>query len=241
MSKKLLLVIAAAALSAAAAFAASAVGTLRSSGAVTVGGSSARAAGVPSRPVLAGERIAVGAGAAAVVESSGYGRVEIRSDSKVRFEQGQVILEHGVVATEGYGVRVGENSVEVRGVQGETPWVVVADRDGKRLVAAYRGEAIIRAAGAAPLLVPAGSYAYPTPNAAGDKKDRDKDDKDSDRRRGGTAPAGGARIGWTIGSLGHNASIALVAGIGAAATTGAVVGLTSSGDQQLVRSPSSSQ
>jgi hypothetical protein len=158
--------------------------------------------------------------------------VEVREQSAVSLGAGEVVLHEGVVATSRSAVRLG--GVEIVPSAGSNALVVVAKRNQQTLIAAYRGGATIQAPGLAPVLLAAGQYAVPAaagaaePNnpAAGKKADNADGDEDRDRDRGGAAPAGTAsnNAGWTVGSLSHGQSVALVAGIGAAAVGGTVAG-----------------
>ncbi len=209
------------------AVAASPVGTVTSTGPVTVSGESLPAKGVPSWPVVQGDEIVTERGGVAVL-SSAAARVEIREGSEVRLGEDHVRLESGAVGADNYSVRFGDYTARAKDPQAGPSWFVVADRDGRQLVAAHRGDVIIRGAGTAPILVPAGSYALPP---AG------REEQDSDRDRGGGAATAGSSGGWTIGSLSHGKSVALVLGLGAAGTAGAVVGLTGGEEAPPPRSP----
>ena len=186
-----------------------------------------------------GDHVTTGRASTAVISSRSTGRVEVREQSAVSLGDGNVVLHKGVVATAKAPIRLDGIEIEPRG--GKDALVVVAKRDGRMLIAAYRGEAIIHADGLTPVLVSSGQYAIPaasggsgsrngaTKNAAGEKADKDDDDRD------GTAiPAGSGTSsssgGWTIGSLSHGNSVALAAGIGAAAVGGAVAGFALIGD-----------
>ena len=176
--------------------------------------------------------------------TSRAGRVEIRPGSVVTWKGDGVVLESGSAASDGGAIRLSE--ITVRPETAAEAWFVVARNGGRPHVAAYRGNVTIVAPGLAPLLVPAGSYAV----AGGDqgtgdstKKDPDagartdektkKHEKDKKRPAGagrGAAAAGGvagkAAGGWTIGSLSHADSIALAAGVGAAATGATLAAVT---------------
>ena len=150
------------------------------------------------------------------------GRIEIRKNSRVTVAEDHVSLQEGVVGSESLPVRLRDYTVSATEDDARN-WFVVADEKGQVLIAAHRGDVRISQAGAAPLLLPAGSYAMPAPSPKPDKKS-DKKEDDNDNRKG--AATAGSTTGWTIGSLSHSGSVAAVVGIGAAATTGAVVGLT---------------
>ena len=173
-----------------------------------------------------GDRIATGRNAVAVVSSSATGRVEVRQNSDVTLADRYVALHEGVVLSEKVAVTLADYKVKPKDSQGN-PWFAVASRRGRVLIAAYRGDVLIAKAGLAPVLVPAGSYAVPAPGPEPRKKAKSKERtcEGSGRTRGAVA-AGGlppkTKEGWTIGSLSHGASVALVAGIGAGAAVGAV-------------------
>ena len=124
-------------------------------------------------------------------------------------------------------------------------WFVVSDRGGKQLVAAHRGDVRIERAGMAPVLVPGGSYAVPAsePDKMGGatktgmpktgtmkKRTAKRQAASLDHKVRGAAAAGGAAGkaagGFSIGSLSHAASVALMAGAGAAAVGGTVAAVT---------------
>ena len=175
-----------------------------------------------------GDRIATGRNAVAVISFPATGRVEVRQNSDVTLADRYVALHEGVVAAENVTVTLADYKVKPKDSQGN-PWFAVASRHGRVLVAAYRGDVLIAKAGLAPVLVPAGSYAVPAPGPEPRKSEkargREKPRPRSGGNRGAVA-AGGlppkTKEGWTIGSLSHGASVALVAGIGAGAAVGAV-------------------
>ena len=218
--------------------AASPLGSIQASGEVAVSGTRLSTAGVPSWPIVVGDRVVTEAGGIATVSSPLMGRVEIRQSSSVRLADGHVELERGAVGSQGSAVRFGEVTVEARDRDASSNWFVVANQAGQQLIAAHRGDVWIRSKGVAPLLLPAGSYAVPAspPDSGKGQGDAAKDKKDR-RKKGGAATAGAA-AGWTIGSLSHAASIAVIAGVGAAAATGAAVGFTGSDEIAPVRSDS---
>ena len=179
--------------------------------------------------VRSGDRIKTDSAGTALISSPATGRVEVRGDSEVTFATEQITLHDGVVATGSLPVQLGRFQIQVKNPNPQA-LIVVANRDGKQLVAAHRGAALITQTGLAPVLVPAGSYAMP---GGGPDKPATKDDDDDDDDRGGAVPAGkgkAAEVGWTIGNMSHKGSVALVVGIGAAATGGTVAGIALSGD-----------
>ena len=204
------------------------IATITSTGAVQVGAASLEATGVRSWPVLEGDQISTDAAGSALISSPSIGRVELRDNSKVTVTEDHVSLQKGAVGSDNLPVRLRDYTVSPAD-DGARNWFVVADEKGQVLVAAHRGDIRISQAGAAPLLLPAGSYAMPAPSPKPSPKSDKKDDGD-DRKRGGAATAG-STAGWTIGSLSHAGSIALAVGIGAAGAAGAAVGLTGDGPQ----------
>ena len=213
--------------------------------------------------IRSGDRIKTGSAGTALVLSPTTGLIEVRRNSEVTFTAARLTLHNGVVSTGHLPVRLGDFEMQVKDPNPQA-LVVVANRDGKQLVAAHRGDALITGAGLVPVLVPAGSYAV----SAGGPADKSKsgtttkeeddddgrpadesgtttkeDDDDDDAGAAGAAGAGGAggaavpaaagkaaEIGWTIGSLTHQASVALVAGVGAAAAGGTIAGIALTGD-----------
>lgn len=178
-----------------------------------------------------GDRVRTDRASAAVISSRSTGRVEVREQSAVSLGVGEVVLHEGVVATSRSAVRLG--GVEIVPSAASNALVVVAKRNQQTLIAAYRGGATIEEPGFAPLRLAAGEYAVPAAASAAQSNDSaasqkadNADDKVNGRGSGRAAPAGTAakNTGWTVGSLSHGESVALVAGIGAAAVGGTVVG-----------------
>ena len=181
--------------------------------------------------VHSGDRIETDHGALAILWSPTMGRVEIRSDSEVTLAAGHLRLHRGTVAGSGISVLLERYSVEPVPSEGIDSWFAVSDRDGKQLIAAHRGQVRIVQAGMAPILVPAGSYAVPAGEPDEEEEDNKKaGGKTASRGARGAAAAGGVggktAGGFTIGSLSHAASVALIAGAGAAALGGAVAAVT---------------
>ncbi len=185
--------------------------------------------------VFPGDVVETDATGMAVLASAEAGRLELRASSRAVFSPGAMTLERGAAASDGMTVRLGGYEVRPRD-SGSDNWFVVAERDGERVVTAYRGDVLIARAGESPVLVPAGSFALaaalPTPKEAADGDDDDDDDDKGaaaankrTRRRTGRATASTAGAGWSIGSLGTAASVAVVTGATAAAATGLAVGL----------------
>ena len=167
-----------------------------------------------------GDRVETDRGSAAVIASRETGRVEVREQSSVSLGEGQVVLHQGVVATAKAAVQL--DDIQIKPREAADALVVVAKRGEQILIAAHRGDAVISRPGAAPLLVPAGSYAIPAGESSdGGSNQAGANTSDDDDDDGGGAAQNG---GWTIGSLSHSKSVAVVAGIGAAAVGGAVAG-----------------
>jgi len=222
--------------------AASALRALRPAGEVELAGKRLDSAGVPSWQVWAGDRVETAADSAAVLSSPRLGRVEIRADSSAVAETDLLRLERGVAAVEKTSIRAGDVEIRPRG----PGWFVVANRGDRLLIAAYRGDAWLEAPGEEPVLLLAGSYATPRRRTRPAKQE---EEDDSERREpaaaepraapgaASTGDVAGATGGFSIGSLSTGASVAIVAAIGAGATTGLVIGLSGE-DQQPARSPS---
>ncbi len=190
-----------------------------------------------------GDRIRTGEDGLAMITSRS-GRVEIRPGSVITWKGDGVVLESGSAASDGGAIRWSETTV--RPDTAEETWFVVARNGGRSQVAAYRGNVTIGAPGAAPLLLPAGSYAVAGAEQgagessgsdadAGARVDEETGDSKKKKKRPGAAGRGAAAAGgaggkaaggWTIGSLGHAASVALAAGIGAAATGATIAAVT---------------
>ncbi len=181
-----------------------------------------------------GDSITTGKGLA-VITSASHGRVEVRADSLARFTAGSVELERGVVASSRLTVETAGYTIVPQGTarNGEDAWFAVANRQGRLMVAAHRGTVLIAAAGAPPVVLPEGSYAEQDSTSAQQdaQPPAQAEEKDKGRKKKGAA-AGAASGGWTIGSLSHAASVALVVGVGAgvaAASVGAAVALSDEG------------
>jgi hypothetical protein len=163
--------------------------------------------------IYGGDVIATGEDGLAIVTSREIGRLEVRPSSRVEFGASRVTLRDGAVAADKSAVGLGEYTIQARTPNSAQAWFAVASRDGRKVVAAHRGDVSIARAGMAPLLVPAGSYAaFP-----GEEPQPEKNSKDTSA----TAPASD---GWTIGSLSHKGSVILLTTIGAAAATGTALG-----------------
>ncbi len=172
--------------------------------------------------VYAGDEIRTAPDAFAVLESPATGRLELRGGTQARVDDGAVALERGVVASDTLAVQVDDLEIEARDPKADN-WFVVENKDGRRLIAAYRGDVVIRGGAAGSLVVPAGSYAMAAAAAPAPKKSSDDEDqKNKKKKRAGGAVGAGAATGWSIGTLSHAASVALVTAGTAAALGGAV-------------------
>jgi len=175
------------------------------------------AAALPSGSSLYnGDTLATAADGFAMITGAAQGRFEVRQDSLVSIGQQEIALKGGVVGSDGLAVRLGADLVRPAGKAETQPWFVVADRGGRKLVAAYAGNVVIARDGAEPVLVPQGSFAVPTGPPA--------DNEDSGRQAGGSSVPSGADSGWTIFSLSSAASVALIAALGATAAVATIVG-----------------
>lgn len=189
-----------------------------------------------------GDRIVTGPSASASISSPETGRMEVRRDSEVTFRRDGLLLHRGVVSTQRASIATANYRVEVPAGSGANPLIVVAKRDGQVLVAAHRGNALVTAPGLAPVLIPAGNFAVSAASAPGGDQNsqpgargataNDEEEKKK-KKRAGAAPAGSggkaASSGWTIGSLSHQASVALVSALGAAAVGGTAAGFALTG------------
>ena len=171
----------------------------------------------------AGDEIRTAPEAFAVLESPAMGRVELRGDTHAKVGEDAIALERGVVASAKLAVEIDDLEIVARDSRADN-WFVVENREGRRLVAAYRGDVVIRGGSAGSLVVPAGSYALaaaaPAPRQAAGQSADEKASTQKPPESGGAANAG-ANTGWSIGKLSHGASVAVVTGVTAAALGGA--------------------
>jgi hypothetical protein len=176
------------------------------------------AAALPSGSSLySGDTLATASDGLAMITGGAPGRLEVRQDSLVSIGQHEITLKGGVVGSDGLAVRLGADSIRPSG-ESIAPWFVVADRGGKKLVAAYAGDVVIAREGAEAVLIPQGSYAVPAGIPA--------DDKGASPQPGGGSIPSGADSGWTIFSLSSAASVSLVVSLGATAVVATLVGYT---------------
>ncbi len=190
------------------------------------------------QPLSAGEAIETGRDGLAAIRTWNDGRLELRSDSRARLFEDRLDLETGAAASAGLPISLDDVTIAPEGA-GEH-WFAVGARDGRTMVAAHKGPVVIRRSGARSIVVPAGSYAFPSPKTAKNDDDDDDDRKPVAGASGRTAqpPAANSSGGWTVGSLSHGQSMLLVGGISAVAATGVVAGVVVANDSQPARSPS---
>ncbi|MBI3695315.1 MAG: hypothetical protein HY238_10835 [Acidobacteria bacterium] len=198
------------------------VGTLRPSGVVLANAMTLPDGGT----VRSGDSITTQPAALAVISSPSWGRLEVRFDSEARLASDRVLLARGAVVSSRLPVEVA--GFTVRPENPAHAWFAVAQRNGRLVVAAHRGNLLIASTGALPVLVPEGSVA-----SQGQEQDQPPEPEKGKKKRAAAAASGG----WTIGSLSHAASIALLIAVGAAAAA-AVAGLSLGGGKEATPSPS---
>ncbi|MDA0204083.1 MAG: hypothetical protein O3A53_04475 [Acidobacteria bacterium] len=171
--------------------------------------------------VYAGDRIQTDASGVAVL-GIGTHRLEIRPDSSVTLRGDSLDLHRGVVGSSGHDIVLGDTAVSAGGANNEA-WFVVSETDGQVLVAAYRGDALIRDRDGRRTMVPAGSFAMAAAAPQGTQPPKDSTTKGTTSRGAESAATKGK---WSVGKLSAT-KLALIATAGAAAATAGVV---SSGD-----------
>jgi hypothetical protein len=226
-------------------WAASPVGLMTVSGPVSIGGAEFQPKAVSSWPVLTGDEIVTADRSRAVLISPTAGRLEIGHDSRVTASAETVVLHGGEVGAERFVVRTGPYTATPQPDASGRSWFVVSSRDGVPYFAAHQGDLWVSQGEPNPLLVRAGTYAVPaTPPepappaaaspepGAGEPQPGSAAAQQYELRPDQSAALPGtpgasvsAQSGWTVGSLGHASSVALVSGVSAAATAGTVVGV----------------
>ncbi len=183
-----------------------------------------------------GDKIRTDSTGMAVLTTPETGRFEVRMDSDITWLDEGVRLDSGTVASAKLPVQLGEYEI-APAEPSDDSWFVVSETGGETLVAAYRGDVVIRGGGGPAITVPAGSFAMagaaapapepaaaPAPQASGPSKSKDKskgrNSRPASRRRTGRANSAGSSKGWSIGGMGHITSVAIVSGVAAAAITG---------------------
>ncbi|MEX2301486.1 MAG: hypothetical protein WD733_11150 [Bryobacterales bacterium] len=237
------------------AWAASPVGLMTVSGPVRISGSDFQPKAVSSWPVLDGDEIVTEPESRAVLVSPKAGRLEIRQDSRVTASEDTVELHTGEVGAERFVVRTGSYTAHPRPDASGRSWFVVSSRNGLPVFAAHRGDLLVNQGEPNPMLVRAGTYAVPAapalpggappaPPPAGSTAaaapQYPPGPQQSATLPGTPSASAGASTGWTVGSLGHASSVALVSGLTAAATAGTITGVALIEPSRLRdRSPSS--
>jgi hypothetical protein len=174
-----------------------------------------------------GDTLATAENGFAMITGDGQGRVEVRPDSLVGMGQREITLRGGVVGSEGLAVQLGADRIRTASKADSRPWFVVADRGGRKLVAAYQGAVEIVRDGAEPVLVPEGFFAVPAGMpATGPSGDPGDDNSSSPPQPAGGSPSSGPGSAWTIFSLDSAASVAFVVSLGATAAFAAFLGYT---------------
>ena len=168
--------------------------------------------------VYNGDTVATAENAFALLTSREEGRVEIRPDTLVSVAEREVALQGGVVGSDGLAVRLGQDLVRPTGGAGPRPWFVVADRNGRKLVAAYGGSVLIASDGSEPIVVPEGFYAVP-----GDPKAKTGAGLPAE-----TTSSGGSSGNrhWAVFSLTSGTAVAFIVSLGATAAFTSIVAYT---------------
>ncbi len=167
--------------------------------------------------VYAGDRIQTGTGGMALL-GTGMHRVEIRPESTVTLRGDSLDLHSGAVGSSGTDVVLGDTAISPDGASHDS-WFVVSETDGRVLVAAYRGDAVIRDRDGRRTVVPAGSFAMAAAAPQGTHKSTDKSTKGNQSRGAQRAATKGK---WRFGKLSPT-QWALIGTAGAAAATAGVV------------------
>jgi hypothetical protein len=144
--------------------------------------------------------------------------VEIRPQSSVTLRGDSLDLHRGAAGSSGADIVLGDTAVSAEGAADDA-WFVVSETDGQVLIAAYRGDAVIRERDGRRTVVPAGTFAM----AAAAPQDTQRP-VDSTARSGQSrgAQRAATRGRWTFGKLSAT-KWALIATGGAAAVTAGVV------------------
>ena len=165
--------------------------------------------------VYAGDRIQTDSGGMAVL-GSGAHRVEIRPESLVTLRGDSLDLHRGAVGSSGSDIVLGDAAISAEGVSSDS-WFVVSETDGQVLVAAYRGDAVIRERDGRRTVVPAGSFAMAAAAPQGEqKKTTDSNSQNRGAQRAGTNGK------WKKGKMSGAKWVLLATGGAAAATVGVV-------------------
>ena len=175
--------------------------------------------------VYAGDRIQTGAAGMAVL-GAGPQRVEIRPDSSVTLRGDSLDLHRGAVGSSGSDVVLENAAVSAEGASSES-WFVVSETEGQVLVAAYRGNAVIRDRDGSRTVVPAGSFAM----AAAAPQGTESPSTASSSSRGAQSAATKGK--WSLGKLSATKWVLIATGGAAAATAGVVATSDSLRDESV--------
>ena len=175
--------------------------------------------------VYAGDRIQTGAAGMAVL-GAGPQRVEIRPDSSVTLRADSLDLHRGAVGSSGSDVVLDNAAVSAEGASNDS-WFVVSETEGQVLVAAYRGNAVIRDRDGRRTVVPAGSFAM----AAAAPQGTESPSTASSSSRGAQSAATKGK--WSLGKLSATKWVLIATGGAAAATAGVVATSDSLRDESV--------
>lgn len=167
--------------------------------------------------VYAGDRIQTDTEGMAVL-GTGRHRVEIRPGTAVTLHGDSLDLHGGAVGSSGSEIVVGDTGVSTQ-ESGNDSWFVVSDKDGQVLVAAYRGDAVIRSGDGNRTVVPAGSFAMAAAAPQGTQRPAENTSRGGQSRGAQRAATRGK---WTFGKLSATKWALIAAGGAAAVTTGVV-------------------
>lgn len=168
--------------------------------------------------VYAGDRIKTDAEGMAVL-GMGAHRVEIRPGTSVTLHGDSLDLHGGVVASSGSEILLDDTGISAQDPAAAS-WFVVSEQDGQVLVAAYRGDAVIRDPDGRRTVVPAGSFAMAAAAPQGSQRPTGNTSTGGQNRGAQRAATKGK---WSLSKLSAT-KWALIATSGAVAvTTGVVV------------------
>ena len=165
--------------------------------------------------VYAGDRVQTDASGLAVL-GTGTHRVEIRPDSSVTLRGDSLDLHRGAAGSSRADIVLGDTAVSTEGASDES-WFVVSETDGRVLVAAYRGDAVIRERDGRRTVVPAGSFAMA---AAAPQDPQQPAQPTGGQGRGAQSAATKGK--WSFGKLSATHWVLIATGGAAAATAGVV-------------------
>lgn len=178
--------------------------------------------------VYAGDRIQTDAGGLAVLQT-GTNRVEIRPESSVTLRGDSLDLHRGAVGSSGSNIVLGDTAIWAEG-GGDDAWFVVSETDGQVLVAAYRGDAVIRDRDGRRTVVPEGSFAMAAAAPQGTQRPTDTG-ASSGQGRGASSAATKGR--WSMGKLSATKWALIATGGVAAATVGVVASSSDLQDESV--------